>query len=85
MKIGEKVADSDKKLLNVIYILIQNTLFGDEGIGVQDIYDICEGDIGKTKIRNCISILKNKGIILVTKEGKRELYDINTSKLTEFE
>ena len=85
IKIGEKVADSDKKLLQVIYILIQNTLFGDQGIGVRDIYDICGGDIGITKIRNGISILKDKGFILVTKKGKRELYDINTSKLTEFE
>lgn len=85
MEIAEKIADDDKRLLNVIYILIQNTLFGDDGIGIQEIYDICEGNVGKTKIRNSISILKNRGIILVTKDGKKELYDINTSKLIEFE
>lgn len=85
MNIGEKIAGSDKKLGSVISILIQNTLFGDEGVGVQDIYDICEGDIGETKIRSCILVLKNKELILVTKEGRKELYDINTSKLAEIE
>ena len=85
MEIAEKIAGDDKRLLNVIYILIQNTLFGDHGIGIQEIYDICEGNVGKTKIRNSISILKNRGIILVTKDGKKELYDINTSKLIEIE
>lgn len=83
--IGEKIAGSDKKLLGVISILIQNTLFGDEGVGIQDIHDICEGDIGETKIRSCILTLKNKELILVTKDGRKELYDINTSKLTEME
>ena len=85
MNIGEKIAGSDKKLWGVISILIQNTLFGDEGVGVQDIYDICDGDIGETKIRNCILTLKNKELILVTKDGRKELYDINTNKLTEME
>ncbi|WP_054742049.1 hypothetical protein [Cellulosilyticum ruminicola] len=60
-------------------------MFGDEGVGIQDIHDICEGDIGETKIRSCILTLKNKELILVTKDGRKELYDINTSKLTEME
>lgn len=85
MNIGKKIAGSDKKLWGVISILIQNTLFGGEGVGVQDIYDICDGDIGETKIRNCILTLKNKEFILVTKDGRKELYDINTNKLTEME
>lgn len=85
MNIGEKIAGSDKKFWGVISVLIQNTLFGDEGLGVQDIYNICDGDIGETKIRNCILVLKSKELILVTKSGRRELYDINTKKLAEME
>ena len=83
MEIGKNIANDDKKLLRIIGILIQNTLFGDEGIGIEEIYHICKAEIGKTKIRSCISALKNQEIILITKDGKRELYDINTRKLIE--
>ena len=85
MNIGVKMASGDKRLQMVIGILIQNTLFGEEGIGAEDIYNICDGDIGKSKIRECITELKNMGLIVVTKDGRKELYDINTTKLAEME
>lgn len=80
---AEKVAKGDKKLFNIMYVLIQNTLFGDEGLGVKEIHRICNSSIGETKIRACITLLKAKEILLVTKDGKKELYDINTKKLAE--
>ncbi len=83
MNIGEKIVDNDKRLYSVLNVLIQNTLFGDTGIGIQDIYDIYDGSIGITKIRNCILELKNRELIIITKDGRKELYDINTTKLTE--
>lgn len=85
IKIGDKVVGDDKKLFNVVSILIQNTLFGDEGIGIEEIYQICRENIGKTKIRNCISLLKEKGILIIKKEGRKELFDIDTKRLAEFE
>ncbi len=83
MNIGEKIVDNDKRLYSVINVLIQNTLFGDTGIGIRDIYNGYHGRIGISKIRNCILELKNRDIIIITKDGRKELYDTNTTKLTE--
>lgn len=83
-KIAKSISAGDEKLFNVTYILIQNTLFGDEGIGVEEIYQILSQTIGKNKIRNSISLLKEKEILLVNKDGRREIFDINTEKLAEF-
>lgn len=81
---AEKVAKGDEKIFNVIYVLIQNTLFGDEGMGVEEIYQILKPTVGKSKIRNYISLLKEKEILLVKKDGRKELFDVNTEKLAEF-
>lgn len=84
-RVAEKVSEGDEKLFSVIFVLIQNTLFGDEGIGVEEIYQILKPNVGKSKIRDYISILKNKGILLVKKDGRKDLFDVDTEKLAEFE
>lgn len=84
-RVAEKVSEGDEKLFSVIFVLIQNTLFGDEGIGVEEIYQILKPNIGKSKIRDYISILKNKEILLVKKDGRKDLFDVDTEKLAEFE
>ena len=82
-RVAEKISEGDEKLFNVIYVLIQNTLFGDEGIGVEEIYQILKPNIGKSKIRSYISTLKNKEILLVKKDGRKDLFDVDTEKLAE--
>lgn len=84
-RVAEKVSEGDEKLFSVIFVLIQNTLFGDEGIGVEEIYQILKPNVGKSKIRDYISILRNKGILLVKKDGRKDLFDVDTEKLAEFE
>lgn len=84
-RVAEKVSEGDEKLFSVIFVLIQNTLFGDEGIGVEEIYQILKTNVGKSKIRDYISILRNKGILLVKKDGRKDLFDVDTEKLAEFE
>lgn len=80
-KAAEDIAKEDKKLFNVMHVIIQNTLFGEEGLGVREIHQICKDSIGESKIRAYISLLKDKELLLVSKEGKKELYDIDTKKL----
>ena len=83
--IGKKIAGNDKKLFNIIFVLTQNTLFGDEGIGIAELSEILKGEVSQSKIRKSINDLKDNGILEITKEGKKELFDINTKRFTELE
>ena len=84
-KIGKKLAGRDAKLFNVIFVLIQNTLFGDEGLGIGELVEIFKDEISEGKIRKSIKYLKENGILNTAKDGKKELFDINTKRLIEFE
>lgn len=73
--------DFNDKTNNLIYILIQNTLFGDKGLSIDELYQI--SDIGKNKIREYIKDLYKKDLLFIDKEGKKNIYDINLDKLSE--
>lgn len=66
-----------------MYVLIQNTLFGDEGISVAELSDIFKGEVSQSTIRKSISYLKDNDMVIINKDGKKELFDINTKKLAE--
>lgn len=79
--IAEKVFNNDNKALEVTFLLIQNTLFGDNGLSVQEINEISE--VGLSKIRNVIKFLGEKELLYVQKEGRKNIYDINLDTFSE--
>ncbi|HAU5256250.1 TPA: Fic family protein [Clostridioides difficile] len=79
--IAEKVFNNDNKALEVTFLLIQNTLFGDNGLSVQEINEISE--VGLSKIRNVIKLLGEKELLYVQKEGRKNIYDINLDTFSE--
>ncbi|HBF4080052.1 TPA: Fic family protein [Clostridioides difficile] len=79
--IAEKVFNDDNKALEVTFLLIQNTLFGDNGLSVQEINEISE--VGLSKIRNVIKLLGEKELLYVQKEGRKNIYDINLDTFSE--
>lgn len=79
-KIINKIAGDDEKELNILYILIQNTLFGEEGLSVEQLYDIC--NVGKSKIRSVLNKLENENMLYIKKDGKKKLYDINLDTMS---
>ena len=80
----EEAIDSftdDDKLGKVMYILVQNSLFGEEGLGVVELSSVL--NIGKSKIRELLKILENKQLILKNKSGNKYIYRIDLDKLIE--
>jgi len=61
---------------DILFILTQNTLFGDEGMSINELVKAC--DKGNTKIREDIKQLQNNGIpIIAVKSGKKLLYTLD--------
>lgn len=81
--IAAKAAGKDDKKANLLFILVQNTLFGEEGLSVEELCDIFNTDkynfpnIGESKLRNSLKELEQQGILYITKDGRKKLYDIN--------
>lgn len=75
-----KFCGDDEKMSNILFILIQNTLFGDNGLSVDEIQEISK--IGKTKIRSSLGILKDKGILFIQKESRKNIYDVNLDMMS---
>ena len=80
--ISEKMCVGDSRKFKVLFILIQNTLFGDEGLDIDDLSSICK--IGKSKIRSSLKELEENNILYIKKNGKKDqltrvLYKINST------
>lgn len=80
-KIGEKLCKEDNKKYKLVFILIQNTLFGDSGISVDELHEISK--IGESKIRMSLKELEESDLLYITKDGRKKLYDINLNNLSE--
>ncbi|MFQ7000007.1 MAG: hypothetical protein ACLRRH_01445 [Clostridium sp.] len=78
--ISEKMCVGDSRKFKVLFILIQNTLFGDEGLDIDDLSSICK--IGKSKIRSSLKELEENNILYITKDGRKNLYDINLNYMS---
>lgn len=78
-----KICNEDIKLREVLSILVQNTLFGEQGLAVIEIQKILEStiDIGESKIRKLLSLLEDKKLLLIQKDGRRYLYNVDINKL----
>jgi Fic family protein len=61
---------------NILFILIQNALFGDDGMNIDELTHECKK--GKTVIRQSIKALQESHIpIIAAKSGKKLLYSID--------
>ena len=79
--IAAKICDGDYRKFNMLFILIQNTLFGDEGLDINDLNSIC--NIGVSKIRNTLKEFEQCNILYITKDGRKNLYDVNLNSMSE--
>lgn len=68
----------DTHMNDMLFVLVQNTLFGDEGLSVDILAEI--SDVSVPTIRNYIKSL-NPGLLTITKSGNRKLYNINLNAL----
>lgn len=69
----------DTKKQTVAFILVQNTLFGDTGISVEEIKE--SSNIGDTTIRRLLKELEGENLLRIKVYGKKKVYDIELGEL----
>lgn len=88
--ISNKIANGDEKKDSILFVLVQNTLFGEEGLSVDELHDIINArkynvsNVGKSKLRAVLKELEEKDLIYITKDGRKNLYDINLNTMSNF-
>ncbi len=72
----EKISHMDfsDNAFELIYILLQNSLFGEDGLSVEQCSDIINMSV--STIRNYLSNFPD-GLLLISKDGYKKLYDVN--------
>ena len=65
---------NDGRVRDILFILVQNTLFGEEGLAIENIANILQVSI--PTIRNYFGKLDNE-LLIVSKMGHKNVYDIN--------
>lgn len=78
-KIANNISNSNKKLLDVLNILIQNSLFADNGLSIDEL--ILHSEVSESKTREIIKILNDNKLLFINKEGRKYIYDINLNEL----
>jgi len=73
-----RVCGKDKKKFSVLFILVQNTLFGENGLSIDELRII--SNIGKTKIINSLKELDK--LIYIAKDGRKRLYSVNEKAIS---
>lgn len=74
-----RLKESDNRALSILSMLLQNTLFGENGL---EIVKICEETkIGNSKVRSIIKKYENSALLRVEKQGKKKTYDIDLNRL----
>lgn len=77
----EKIYPNDTKTSTVLFILVQNDLFGESGIDIETLS--YASDLSITKIRSILKDLEIKKIISKNKSGKKFVYTMNLITLLE--
>lgn len=73
----------DEKMINIIFVLVQNTLFGDEGLNVEEIVNAT--DVSESKTRSYLKDLDKMKLLKIYKNGRKNIYDIIIEKLEELD
>ncbi|MDK2868120.1 MAG: hypothetical protein PWP38_2435 [Clostridiales bacterium] len=63
----------DERINKILYILVQNSLFGEHGLGVAEISEIT--DIGDSKVRTSLKLLETKSLIKQNRIGRKYIYE----------
>ncbi len=71
----------DEKSGNVLFLLVQNTLFGEQGIDVKDIIKIT--NIGNSKVRSMLKSFESSDLVVKTLIGRKYVYDANLETIDE--
>jgi Fic family protein len=74
------VSENGKK---IIYILLQNALFDDEGLTVSAIGSICKNSYNT--VTKTMNVLDKLGILRCVNSGRKKLYDIDLNMLAKIE
>lgn len=72
--ISDEISDKDSER-NIIFILFQQTLFGELGIGINDL--IIASEESEYKVRQTVNKLKELGLLKEEKLGKKPLFSFN--------
>jgi len=70
----EKYAKENKHLGSIIYVLVQNSLFGDEGISIQEIAE--NANLSSSTVRACIKQIP-VDMLIISQNGRMNIYDVN--------
>jgi len=70
----KKLDDSiDNNVILILFILVQNNLFGEHGLSVYEVSDVTE--LGQSKVRKSLNLLENMGLVIQKKESKMYIYE----------
>lgn len=78
-EIIDRYCGVDSKMHNILYILTQNALFGEDGLDIKEIYTCAQ--ISEGTARNLLKKLTQKGIISIKKEGNKHIYALELDYL----
>lgn len=70
----------DTRIQTILYVIVQNTLFGENGLSVVELSEIT--DIGLSKVRSSLILLEEKNLIVPKKVSKRFVYDANLDSIS---
>jgi len=69
----------EEKICNILFVLTQNTLFGEEGMDVEQISMAIGASV--SSVRNYIKLFE-KDMFIINQLGRKKLYDINLDYLS---
>lgn len=72
--------NEDLSLYNLLYNLVQNSLFGEQGLSVEEISEIIK--CGDSKTRTLLKILSEKNLLVVEKDKRKKIYSANLDTLS---
>ncbi|KFX54677.1 Fic family protein [Clostridium botulinum] len=79
--ISKKISGKDERKGKLLFILVQNSLFGEQGLSVDELHEI--SNIGISKVRNLLKELEGEKLLYTTRDGRRQLYDVDLNILSE--
>lgn len=69
----------DARVQSILFVIVQNTLFGEQGLSVVELSEITE--IGLSKVRSSLMMLEKQNLIVAKKISKRYVYDANLESI----
>lgn len=76
----KKYVDGNNQLGKILYVLIQNSLFADEGISIEDISNIV--GVSSSTIRTQIKKIP-EDMLIISQSGRMKIYDVNLDVMAE--